>query len=192
MSLDYSKWDKLVADLSDEEDEQGYKKASPQVTCFQNPTTITIPGRSPEPSSSPPVSMRRDIKSGEGVGEKSSNLAKNGFECDKYCWSQDKEEVKLTVWIDPQVRAKAVRVSLDKQTMELWIQVSKTDVLSGKLAYNVEFDDDYDGGVEWQLESFGKRKCVLATFRKKSPIKSAIIWWSRYNASKNQCHVGDT
>ena len=211
--VDYSKWDKFVADLSSDEEE--YVKAKPRITAFDKPTAVTIgPSGLPSkrkpaaPSSAPRIMAAGsgEMKgSGSGVGDLLSAFSKNGASCEGYCWSQTSDAAVLRVWVPLDVVAKRVRVrilakpkkikdekSADKlanatsdtkaffgEDFWLSVDVDKKPVVEGQLGYPVVLDDDYDGGVDWQLETEGERRWITVDLVKKNPLKGVKIWWSR-------------
>eukprot|EP00466_Bigelowiella_natans_P014388 jgi/Bigna1/85272/estExt_fgenesh1_pg.C_30119 len=182
MALDYSKWDKMVAEMSDEEEEEPRR---PNVTYLGKPTSVTIGGgeqRTPGESTVARIgTLSKQEKDKQGdIKSRSISLSRNGNSFEKYCWSQDKEEVQLSVWIESGIGSKRVKVVVSKDKKRLDIKLDKNIYLSGELAYDVEVDEDYDGGVEWQLDSVESRRRIAITLKKKCPIQGATLWWSRF------------
>eukprot|EP00954_Amorphochlora_amoebiformis_P027839 1388216-Amorphochlora_amoeboformis.AAC.1 len=113
MSLDYSKWDKLVADLSDEESPD---RRRPQVTAFDKPSSVTIPGSgeikvncppsNPAPSRSQPISTKNLKPEEKAINLRGKSFSENGGEFEGYSWSQTGDEVTVSAWIPVETRAK--------------------------------------------------------------------------------------
>jgi len=192
MSLNYSKWDKFVANLSDDEDQES-SSSKPKVTRFNKPTSVTISKDGyREAKSSIPTSSSKSNTIGkipkvnlmeiEETCPSIKSLSRNGSAFSTHCWSQSSEEAVVNVWVPTGTRAKKVHVSLSKGSNPLIkVAVDGKDVLTGTLAYNIVRDEDFDAGIDWQIKDYdSKRRRVILTFVKDCPIKGARIWWKMF------------
>eukprot|EP00465_Bigelowiella_longifila_P015041 CAMPEP_0185267046 /NCGR_PEP_ID=MMETSP1359-20130426/33209_1 /TAXON_ID=552665 /ORGANISM="Bigelowiella longifila, Strain CCMP242" /LENGTH=229 /DNA_ID=CAMNT_0027857217 /DNA_START=56 /DNA_END=745 /DNA_ORIENTATION=+ len=170
----------MVAEMSDDDGEEGEPRR-PNVTYLGKPTSVTIGGGESRRTSAPRIEAPSSQENGRQGDIKSTSisLSHNGNSLEKYCWSQDKEEVQLSIWIETGIGAKRVGVVVDKDNKRLDIKVDNKIYLSGELTYDVEVDEDYDGGIEWQLDSVESKRRIAITLKKKCPIQGATLWWSR-------------
>eukprot|EP00611_Tribonema_gayanum_P004482 TRINITY_DN1368_c0_g1_i1.p1 TRINITY_DN1368_c0_g1~~TRINITY_DN1368_c0_g1_i1.p1 ORF type:complete len:138 (-),score=28.00 TRINITY_DN1368_c0_g1_i1:3686-4099(-) len=132
--VDYSKWDKMAADMSDSEDEEGGSK--PVVTAFDHPTSVTWGGgdapeeerlAASEAAAAPQADKALSSSAGTPGADDSERaaltdkparlltLTRNGAAVQDdsgaytYFWSQSRGDVAITVVAPPGTRASEVR-----------------------------------------------------------------------------------
>ena len=123
---------------------------------------------------------------------------RNGSRFDAYCWSQDADQVTLSVFLPQGTQTKQISASLsptvelggsgsggadtrNESKMRLCVKLDGKAIVEGLLAYAVLIDEDADGGIDWELKGArgsGRRRWI-ATMRKVSPVANARIWWNR-------------
>eukprot|EP00611_Tribonema_gayanum_P004483 TRINITY_DN1368_c0_g1_i2.p1 TRINITY_DN1368_c0_g1~~TRINITY_DN1368_c0_g1_i2.p1 ORF type:complete len:291 (-),score=72.76 TRINITY_DN1368_c0_g1_i2:1787-2659(-) len=135
--VDYSKWDKMAADMSDSEDEEGGSK--PVVTAFDHPTSVTWGGgdapeeerlAASEAAAAPQADKALSSSAGTPGADDSERaaltdkparlltLTRNGAAVQDdsgaytYFWSQSRGDVAITVVAPPGTRASEVEVKV--------------------------------------------------------------------------------
>lgn len=174
--MNYSKWDKFVADISDSDDDEGNVKVTnlgpkggsvhigPQGATIES-SSIATPLVQQEPEPSTKVCTQLD------------HLSKNGDRQNNYFWGQDRYEVVIHVEIPPSTRGADVNVSISPENaLSVVLKTTKDFVLEKKLRYPVLTDEGSDG-CDWELVTIDSRRFAKLTLTKKSPIANALIWW---------------
>ena len=192
----YNKWNKFVAELSDSDDEGEY----PLVTKFDKEGGESIEiGREgfkiKETSTEVKAVEANKTSSSLAVVRKFANdETLNGYSCDKYYWSQDRYEVKLSVYIlDDSIKSKDISIYYKQKLFRINSKVINYTIIEKELQYDLDLQDttdmnDMNAFFDWEIksiEAFNEKENMIEfkrvielTFRKKSPIPGAFIWWS--------------
>lgn len=181
-SLDYSKWDNIHVDDSDEEENEYYedeyfaeKEAEARAAYEKNPTRESARRTKPRE-----VDATRD-----GGRSTEGSMA----------WTQTANEVSVRIGTDLD-KAKDVKIRLffDRDARKCVLEIFDMTLI---LKYDVwcENDDrphfrlvdrDEDAielkEIDWELERqslVDKPRCVRLTMRKRPPARDVVVWWSR-------------
>lgn len=180
--VDYSKWDKMAAELSDED--EGPQQVAPQVSVFDSPggESIRIGPDGPSVVSKAQTQMQANnittaIKGEEDTARKTSSSAGlvagrserksvvdlateqslNGAICSNYSWRQDRHEVVLLVDIPVQTKGKDLVADIDQdKILDISTKYSgqNTTILRNQLRYPVEMGDSYS--LEWEIKPYAR------------------------------------
>lgn len=192
----YSKWDKFVAELSDGSDdvEDNY----PNVTKFDKEGGETIEiGKGGykikqdinESNLQKKEELVNDTKK-ENKNMVINNETLNGCACDEFYWSQDRYEVKLSIYInDDTIKSKDISISYEKKRFIVKSKVNMFVIIEKEFQYDIEINDTknfVNSEFDWEIKSkelhndkdnlIEFKRVIEFTFRKKSPIPGAFIW----------------
>lgn len=203
--MNYSKWDKFVAEQSDSDDEQ----AAPSVHTVGDGQAVRLGPQGYEISDQPkaagksaPISARVQ----ELVPDVDrSKWMINGSRGDNYYWRQDRQEVVLTVLLGSQVKGRDIRITYEPSSKLFTIQDAASNgiILSGHLKHGIDTEnmtvaDPAQKSVlafdpaDWEVKelitgtigsqvpssSTQQTRFIELTMRKVSPLPGAIFWWS--------------
>jgi len=190
--VDYSKWDKLCDELSDESDNEDV-----HVTRFDEPQSITIGGNNPSflPSNSSNLNeeiIQEDNKIKENKQSKiieldpddvMERITENGGQDEWYYWSQTSQEVVIKFKVREDCRGRDIAISLKDKS----IQISNPTIdykFEGVLEGDVDLGDGELSGedLDWEMEdemSLSYPRLLSLTLPKKHPDPSIIHWWAR-------------
>lgn len=206
--VDYSKWDKFDYDDDDEDEfaspaqvtkiggEKGGKvhigpsgysvedESGDGVDHVQPRTVTTI-------SSS--VASKPSLSKTGGLGVIVENGSTGKYRNVDYCWSQDRYEVSLTLFIDwvEGMRKKDITVSYFSGTKELKIisKLSESNSFIGNFQFAVElvgdpenpYDDIFDWGIvsglQHPTDHTRTYTAIQIALKKISPLPNSIFWW---------------
>lgn len=201
--LDYSRWDRLAADLSDSDEEQG----QPQVTSLHEGGSVTIGPDGPSIASNksaisadgkPVASSSSKGLKGKPIdaSEEEDDRRNGGITKEGYLWKQDEREVVIKVPVEQGFKARDLKMKLAvdgdmKRVLTLSDQSSGADFFTGTLRFPVaENNDEDEDPFDWEIKkgsyNADKEDGVLTepqryihiTMVKKSPIPNAVHWWS--------------
>lgn len=112
-------------------------------------------------------------------------------------WRQDEREVVVKVPVDEEFKARDLKMLLKvdedmKRVLTLTDRKSGVDIFTGTLRYSVaENEDEDEDPFDWEIKkgSYNAEKgddvleqplrYIQITMAKKSPIPSAVHWWSQ-------------
>jgi len=95
---------------------------------------------------------------------------------DRYCWSQTKEAVEVSVFVPEGTRAKSVQVDASETHMS--IRVAGRELLAGEWEFKIAPEEDPD----WEVRDIeNNRRAVRLTVRKAVMPGglSIVVWWKR-------------
>jgi len=193
-TMDYSKWDKYAAELSDSDDE-GQK---PVVNTVGAKEAVKLGPSGYEIGStiSKPTLAASGSKGSINLDE--NQLTMNGAKGDIYYWRQDRQEVILTVVLPSGVRGKDVALTFNAATKVLSISAQGVDILSRPLRYGININNmvsvsgDKNKLVidpeDWEVKTvpfdssdpnatLEETRILELSLRKVSPLPGAIFWW---------------
>lgn len=194
--MNYSKWDKFAADLSDSDDD-GRK---PVVKTVGEKESVKIGPSGYEIAHSHPHATAGSVKA-PGVKVLSSDeiqLTVNGSKGDNYYWRQDRQEVILTIVLPSDVRGKDIALTYNVATKILLITAQGTVVISRALRYGINTSnmvgvrgDKNELSIDpedWEVktvpfdssqatDTLEETRILELSFRKTSPLPGAIFWW---------------
>lgn len=188
--LDYSKWDRLAADLSDTSDNEE-ESSQPKVTSLAQGGSVTIGPDGPSIVTASSVGALKKNKNEERSDTRNGGVTKEGFR-----WSQSENEVVIKVPIGEDLKARDVKMTLGvdedmRRVLTLLDQARGLDVFKGVLRYSVKDNEDKDEDpFDWEIkrDSYNTdnddgllaepQRHIHITMAKKSPIPNAVHWWS--------------
>lgn len=172
--MDYSKWDRFVEELSDEEEESLEQpeyydlngKKNSMVSKLSSPGRVTIGPNGPVIEPLEPC-RNTNCKTVD------NNQCSNGYSTDSYCWGQSKDEVIVRVFVPLGTKARNIKVDFDSREANKRLTIwNQTNCIFDKLlSYSVDLDPDI--GVEWEI----KDNAIELTFQKATIVKNAVHWW---------------
>jgi hypothetical protein len=172
----YSKWEKWSKDEEIDDDERKYFEDDmrPKPVFDATPPLISVPS------------------------SKTGKLTLNGSDNGKFLWSQTADEVEVRVRCDTGIRAKDVRVDLNREGM-LRVSAKGTTVLEGKLKnavwddYKTPFaseEEQVQKAMAWEVCDMPEgHRCVLIRLVKRPPYEGMKIWWPRVFSSGEEVEV---
>lgn len=176
--VDYSKWNKLSAELSDSDDDLPL----PKVTRLDGHERVSIgkQGVSIAPKAAAPATN----SSSREAGDESHYI--NDGASGRFEWRQSKHEVFLRVKVDLQTRSQDVRIIYEPLSRSLSVHCGTAVIVHGTLKYDVQMED---GIVEWELITLLSERYISLVLRKKCPLERAVIWWSSVFTADEQIDV---
>ena len=214
---DYAKFDRIAADVSDEEDDREYYEDEAHAALYGPNGTAAAdaravppaPAPAPAPSTSPAPSPATDPAAAT-LAERTARFTANGGRDARspgapsgegYMWSQDRDEVCVSVVAPAGARARDVAVRCTSTRVEVAIMappkpgavVVARCLLSDEWAHPVDPepkdpDDDDDGEeadafgdwevCDWEPASLGGRRVVRVTARKRG-MGMLTHWWRK-------------
>ena len=175
--VDYGKWDRFVADLSENDsDEDDGQYSAPIVRSFDKGESIEISkngykvkeDRTPSSSQKSPVASASATQdSAESVVEgnktyaldtntdtlsQDDDLVLNGGNCNQYLWSQDRHQVSLSIPIEEHLRGKDLKVAFENNSLRITSAPNDTVILDKRLQFAIEVDSDTDS-LDWEITS---------------------------------------
>jgi len=184
--VDYGKWDRMAADMSDEEDEDDRR---PRVTTFagdQGRSVVIGPSGAhlvPQPSAAAaaPAAATAAPSSSSSSASSSSSIfelsSRNGGVTARCTWCQDRLEAVVRKELPAGTKASDIAVTFDREGSVLTVTRSAEVVLHGTVRYKFELNDDELCPVPWELVTIAGRRVLEITLKKLSPIPGAVIWW---------------
>jgi hypothetical protein len=196
--VDYSKWDKFAADLSDDDEQEGILSQSPRVTAFEGDS-----GRSfnigpsgtqllPEPPTKS-ITTTTTSSSATVITASSSAAAttssyellssRNGGVTNRCTWCQDRSEVILRKELPLSTKAGDIQVTFDRiESVLKVITKNSSRVMEGTVRYKFELNDEELCPIQWELVTITdptavEHRVLEIALKKLSPIPGAIIWW---------------
>jgi hypothetical protein len=171
--VDYSKWEKFAAELSDDEEES----TAPTVTRLDDNERVNISpkGVSLETMRAASVEDAGKVPPiGKDVicGEYNVNDGETGI----FLWRQDKDHVYIRIDVDASVKASEVQITYSAKYTTLAVSMRGQRCIQGPLQYDIEIDAD--GLLDWELLTTDI-KYISLTLIKKSPLPGTTLWWSR-------------
>jgi len=194
--VDYKKWDKFVADVSDDESDDTGRGNIPQVTKFDKEGGETIEiGKSGysvlssqhsglQSTSTTPTNVTPAVINTKNEKTSSEMETLNGGNCGDYYWSQDRYEVRVSVPLfDSSIRGKDLTVIVDGKFLKI-IGSGDLIILEKELQFDIEkTSDEPSSGIDWEIlskktksDEIAKRYLQLV-MKKKCPIPGAFFWW---------------
>lgn len=182
--VDYSKWDNL---LVDEDEEDAPKKARPEVTRFDRPTSVTIPSGQSESALS--VASKPNPDKDAPPLEK-ADPAQNGARREKYHWGQTRSHVDAFFYVPADARARDMSVSLEADGA-LAISCRGQVLIDDVLGFRVEHDKD--GFLDWTLEDAedgAGRRALHINFTKIAP-SGTVTWCAKLLRSEEPIDLAE-
>ena len=202
--VDYSKWDKFAADLSDDDEQEGILRQSPRVTALEGEkgrSFVIGPSGTqllPEPpmkaitttsvSSSAAVITASSCSSSSSLSSTAAApfellSSRNGGITNRCTWCQDRSEVILRKELPISTKAGDIRVTFDP--IESVLKVTTQDnniVMEGTVRYKFELNDEELCPIQWELVTITdaaavEHRVLELALKKLSPIPGAVIWW---------------
>jgi len=189
--VDYSRWDAL--EVSDDEDDD--RRARPQVTKLEGPTTIELghgrprkaapvpaPPRIVEvaeapaaPPAAPPAAAAPAVDAASPE-EHVARITANGGRANEYFWSQTKATVTAHFLVPAGTRARDVRLSVGEEG-EVAVRVGGQAAVEGRLRHRVKAPED-DLELDWELVDLPglDSRLVRVTVDKEAP-QGVALWW---------------
>eukprot|EP01036_Dinobryon_divergens_P023798 gene23798-32186_t len=182
--VDYKKWDRFVADLSENDSDDDEKYSAPIVRSFDKGESIEISKsgyKVKEESKEPILELSEPFAANTDSLLKYDELVLNGGICDQFLWNQDRHQVSLSIPIEESVRGKDLKVSIENSSLRITGPSETHVILDRRLQFAIEIDVDADT-VDWEIISCPsaikqKQKYIRVVLKKKSPIPGAIFWW---------------
>jgi hypothetical protein len=206
--MDYSKWDKFAAELSDSDDEE---PGAPKVTSISQGSKVTIgpEGHSISATDNKDAMItfnKQEIKTAKKkrIDDVDDGDIRNGGVTSKGCrWRQDAKEVVIKVPVDGSLKARDLSITLTpdanmKRVLALTNRSTGVIVFAATLRFAVlENDGEDEAPLDWEIkqDSYSSSdssssssseevvcepppRYVVITMQKKSPIPGAVHWWS--------------
>lgn len=184
--VDYGKWDRFVADLSENDSDDDGQHSAPIVRSFDKGESIEISNSGYKVKEELKESVLEVNKLSASCAKPDStsqcdDLVLNGGICDQFLWSQDRHLVSLSIPIEESVRGKDLKVSIESSLLTITGPSENDVILDRRLQFAIEIDADADS-VDWEIISRPsaikeKQKYIRVVLKKKSPIPGAIFWW---------------
>ena len=164
-AFDHSKWDALhVSDDSDEDqDEDGegmHADTAPVRGALPDQTHSERACAAASASAAADAAGKHRAGASQAGGGDVDATTRNGGSTDAYCWSQDRKEVTVRVFVAAGTRAKQVEVKLSPD--RLCLRVGAALVLDKPFAYPVYLprgSDDTD--VDWEVMDHASGRRVV-------------------------------
>jgi len=199
--VDYSKWDRMAADLSDSDEED---TRQPTVTRLDSPTSVSFGGgkaevvmQSHSETQGGATSLATDkARNAALIGTHMSHLVKmtrNGGESAKFLWGQTAKECQIYIYIPIGCLSKqiTVRIQGPQLTVQQQSNTKNTLLFEGKFAYGIECTRDEAGGaieedIDWEIingpvAAPAKQRILKMTVLKKEICAGARVvhWWPK-------------
>jgi len=188
--VDYKKWDKFAADVSDDEAE---RDTMPLVTKFDKEGGETIEigknGYSVHTSDSKSTHVEAKPSSLVTNSKKEADSSEmdilNGGYCGDYYWSQDRYEVKVLVPLhDNSIRGKDLIVHVGGKFLKV-LGVKNSILFEKELQFDIEktAHEESASGIDWEIITRKKQgdstsnRYLQLLMKKKCPIPGAFFWW---------------
>mmetsp|Transcript_40173 Transcript_40173/g.87783 ORF Transcript_40173/g.87783 Transcript_40173/m.87783 type:complete len:324 (+) Transcript_40173:155-1126(+) len=107
--------------------------------------------------------------------EEQKAMERGGMVEDRYCWSQTKETVDVSVFVPAATKAKDVKVRVADDKVSIF--AGNSAVLQGDWEFKVVPEEDPD----WELLDRDGQRAIRLTVRK-APVPggfSVVVWWKR-------------
>ena len=167
--VDYSKWDKFAAEITDSDDDED---KSMNVTKFDQPTSVQL-GEKKEKKTSVPKKKKLDP-------------SRNGGRNETHWWGQNEKECWIYIIVPRTCSAKEIVISIDNSILR--IERSGELFLKGTLAHKIKSETSkiLPEDIDWELvdsndvqDAKKDRKFVKVHFQKETVVSGCIHWWSR-------------
>ncbi|KAA8498663.1 hypothetical protein FVE85_6248 [Porphyridium purpureum] len=199
--VDYSRWDRLGALLSDEEEEPQEMKARtrPRVTKFDKSTSVTFGDGAPlsvgvtdEPEKTVELAKEKcPPPDNEGRHQRVWWPHESEYE-----WTQDAKKVWIRFRLPSNTRGKHVLVIVkqrgdtDHKDCYVCVKVSGSTLHEMDFPYDVEIDED--GMADWSVQTTEDgNKVVELEVTKKVPIANAHVWWTCAGKGHSEISLDD-
>jgi hypothetical protein len=175
--VDYSKWDSFDGGSSDEEVD-----SKPHVTTLPTASKITIGPQGCTLGNEQEIESKLRDKLLKRKDQRVNNGGEVVRDDCRFYWTQDRYAVTLSIFINDNVRAKDIRVTLERKQLIIDDIITKSCILSGIMQYDVqltnEADNPYDSICDWEIvKECAGNKILQLTLVKKSPIPGTSFWW---------------
>lgn len=186
--VDYKKWDDMVKDLGDDDDELPRKQ--PTVTKLEAASRVTIDRTGAtftnlEQNTGSEISRYIGQKTSATVPTIPIKWTKNGgLVRESYYWSQTADEVTMRLILPNEINtaAKNIKVSYSNDygsPRRLEVFVSSKPLLCDCLKHEIILEDsDVDDGLSWEIETLDSTRYISISFRKKT-LPGTTVWWDR-------------
>ena len=193
--VDYSKWDKFAADLSDDDDD--YRPNKPVVTKIDKPgggkiqigpqgatliddesSCVLRTHQKDDNGTSGALAMNqstnRVLTSTTAAKANYSDFTRNGDSLEgRYMWCQDRNDVVIRTLVQLELKACEIDLQLNLENrLTVRIRGSHHIILEGYLQNLIETNptDTGDSIVDWELKSLNGDRYLEIVLKKKSPI----------------------
>jgi hypothetical protein len=215
-ALDYSKWDTLEVSDSDDGEEEEEDEGLEQWAETQSVAAAAAGKRWPgmdehapaqgataTAAAAPPPAAAPAPETSAAV--RPSKLSRNGGRTQRYMWSQEKQDVSVSVLAPAGTSAKAVVVVLEEKHIKVGVTDGKgasgrTWLISGQLYHPVEAPTD-PTDIDWEIRDLSpeeyaaqllagdetaqsdgqapaaqRPRVIVVSFKKKVP-HGVVLWW---------------
>lgn len=165
--VDYSKWDKFAAEITDSDDEEDKKL---NVTKFNQPTSVRL--------------GEKEKKS--LVRKKKFDPSRNGGRNETHWWGQNEKECWIYILVPQACKAKEIFISLDNSV--ICVKRNGKLILKGTLAHKIKSETSkiLPEDIDWELvesnnlnDARKDTKFIKIHFQKEMIVSGCIHWWSR-------------
>jgi hypothetical protein len=177
--VDYSKWDKLASEISDDSDSEQLSN-KPKVSVLDDNHSVMIDqnGFSIARSNQTYLNRSNLARAGDFIDER--QWTKNGSHYRDYYWTQNRYEVVLRACVPNNTLARHIHFDIneDKQLL-VEDKLNQNILVKGTIRYPFMRNDNTDEDpFDWELKALNNdTKIIEITIRKHSPIVGATIWW---------------
>lgn len=213
--VDYSKWDRLAADLSDEEDigssfttttlsqpgqvtigPHGYS-INPHPPHTTSPSPVTAPSSSSAITTAPTTAIKQS-KEWQAICLNGGEVRRDSCH---YLWSQDRYSVTLSLFVKANLLGPEVQflvIGEEKKVLKVLKRSDQLVLLVGQLQYPIELtgeaDNPYDSVCDWEFKPIPwcntslvtDEKFLQITMKKTSPLPNTTIWWRKVFAEEEE------
>ena len=168
--VDYSKWDKFAAEITDSDDDED---KSMNVTKFDQPTSVQLGEKNEKKTSVP----RR----------KSFDPSRNGGRNETHWWGQNEKECWVYILVPQHVQQRKLSSHIDN-SMICVIERNGKLILKGTLAHKIKSETSkiLPEDIDWELvesnnlqDARKDTKFIKIHFQKEMVVSGCIHWWSR-------------
>eukprot|EP01090_Pellita_catalonica_P009778 TRINITY_DN20941_c0_g1_i1.p1 TRINITY_DN20941_c0_g1~~TRINITY_DN20941_c0_g1_i1.p1 ORF type:complete len:222 (-),score=30.39 TRINITY_DN20941_c0_g1_i1:23-688(-) len=185
--LDYSKWDRLVA----EEEAEGSETRGPvRVQKIEPGSSVTFGGNGDTRIN--PVSSENKNNNQNTADNALEKMTRNGAKTDRYLWCQTLDSAILYWIVPPGTRARQIAIELHENLLQIYI--NKMPMITEDLSYQVECSADDIVGC-WELIDYpldeANRRLLQIELRKKIQTVPIKMWWNRIFPSETPISMSD-
>jgi hypothetical protein len=186
--VDYSKWNKFAADVSD--DEEDFPSYQPHVTSFDKSQSVSIgPQGSTIQPMGPSIKEKQKVESYVSFFD---SFPYNGACLEKYSWTQSALNVALRIPIPKHLKSKDVNVDVSQfNAFSVSLKLTTEVILAGQLRYQIVYNDTSygDSAVDWEIIDYNNEKYIEIIMNKRCPIPGAVLWWSQVFLDEEEIDV---